>query len=222
MPGIEKHERVLEPITGRVELRVLRWLASKTPERYGPDTLTVIGIVGSIVIFVGYWLTRFDSTFLWLASAGFVVNWFGDSLDGTLARYRKAERPKYGFFVDHTVDVGSEALVFLGIGLSPYARFDVACLGLVGYLMLSVYIYVRTAVDGVFKISYGGIGPTELRIIIILANTAIFFFGNPSFSFAGQTLTVLDGALLAVAAGLMSVFLVQATSHALRLRKVGE
>jgi phosphatidylglycerophosphate synthase len=222
MPAIEDHKRQHEPITGPLERRALRWLASKTPERYGPDTLTVIGIVGSLVIFGGYALTRLDPAFLWLASLGFVLNWFGDSLDGTLARFRKTERPKYGFFVDHTVDVGSEALVFLGLGVSPYARFDIACLGLIGYLMLSVYVYVRTAVDGVFKLSYGGVGPTELRIIVVLANTAIFFWGNPTFAVLGQTLSVLDAVLAFVAVALASVFVVVSLSHALKLRAVGK
>jgi phosphatidylglycerophosphate synthase len=222
MEKIEDHRRQHQPITGPLERRALAWFASKTPARFGPDTMTLIGIVGSVVIFVGYALTRLDSAFLWLASAGFVLNWFGDSLDGTLARYRKAERPKYGFFVDHTVDAVSEALVFLGLGVSPYARFDIAALGLVGYLMLSVYVYVRTAVDGVFKLSYGGIGPTEMRIIVVLANTAIFFWGNPAFTVAGFQLSVLDAVLAIVAVGLVSVFVMSSLAHAVRLARIGE
>ena len=219
---IESHERVHEPLLGPLERPALQWLAARVPARFGPDTMTVIGIVGAAVIFAAYALTNVYPAFLWLANLGFVINWFGDSLDGTLARYRRAERPKYGFFVDHTVDALSEALVFLGLGLSPFVRFDVACMGLVGYLMLSVYIYVRTAVDGVFKISYGGVGPTELRVLIVLANTAIFFFGNPEIDFGVASATVLDLVVSVVAFGLFAVFLTSVLLHALRLARLGE
>ncbi|GAB4277057.1 MAG: hypothetical protein Kow0056_08150 [Coriobacteriia bacterium] len=222
MGGIEEHTRQHQPMTGPAERRILAWLAARMPERVGPDTLTTIGVIGSVVTFVGYVLTRVDAAYLWLASLGFVINWFGDSLDGTLARYRKKERPKYGFFVDHTVDAVSEALVFLGIGLSTYARLDAAALALIGYMMVSVYVYVRTAVDGVFKLSYGGFGPTELRILIVCVNTLVFFFGAPTFTVAGQTLSVLDAALLVVAAALFCVFAYSTLTHALRLARAGE
>ena len=108
------------------------------PAWMSPDLLTLIGILGAVIIFAGYALTKVNSIFVWLASIGFVVNWFGDSLDGTLARYRKIERPKYGFFVDHTVDAFSQLLIFVGLGLSIYVSFSVAALALTGYLLMII------------------------------------------------------------------------------------
>jgi phosphatidylglycerophosphate synthase len=108
---------------------------------------------------------------------GYVVNWFGDSLDGTLARYRHIERPVFGFFLDHTVDAVNEVMIFLGLGLTPYISFNVASLTLVAYLLLSVLVFVRTYVVGEFKISYGKLGPTEIRVLAILLNTGMYFGG---------------------------------------------
>jgi phosphatidylglycerophosphate synthase len=173
MRDIHSHKRVLDTFTGPVERPLLRWLAAHMPAWVTPDWLTAVGVIGGMVILVGYWLTGIDPNFLWLANLGFVINWFGDSLDGTLARYRHAERPIYGFYIDHAVDAYVEIMIFLGLGLSPYVRFDLACLALIGYLLLSVLVYVRTCVRGEFVISYGRLGPTEARLIAMSANTLV-------------------------------------------------
>jgi archaetidylinositol phosphate synthase len=207
MHEIEDHERVLDTISGPVERPLLRWLAARLPEWVTPDILTGIGVLGALVIFFSYWLTRFDKNFLWLACLGFVINWYGDSLDGTLARYRSIERPKYGFYIDHTVDAFNEVLVFLGIGLSPYVRFDLACLALIGYLLLSVLVYIRTCVKGEFVISYGRLGPTEARLIAIAASVLVFFVGNPTLTFFSLTLTVYDWIVILVILLLGGIFI---------------
>ena len=178
------------------------------------------GVIGSLVTFAGYALTNFHNGYLWLATLGFVINWFGDSLDGTLARYRKIERPLYGFFIDHTVDVIDEALVFLGLGLSPYVRFDLACLALIGYLMLSVLVYIRTCVKGEFTISYGGLGPTEARMIAITANTIIFFVGNPAYRLFGQVFSLYDWIAIGVTVLLASIFILSTIKQAQVLSQV--
>ncbi len=174
-----EHKRVNKILLGALERPALQWLAKKMPAWVSPDLLTAVGFVGSLLIFAGYVLTNKHAGFLWLASFGFVLNWFGDSLDGTLARHRKIERPRYGFFVDHTIDAMAEVLVFLGIGLSPYVDFELATLALVGYLLMSILVYVNTYVSGEFRISYISLGPTEMRALAILTNVAIFFIGNP-------------------------------------------
>lgn len=175
----QNHTRINNTLLGSVEKKALLWLAARMPAWVVPDTLTAIGLLASVLIFFSYALTIYNRAFLWLASFAFLIQWFGDSLDGTLARYRKIERPRYGFFVDHIIDTVSEALIFLGLGLSPYLDFNLAMLALVGYLLLGTYVYLVTYVNGVFRISYARLGPTETRLLAVLANTVVFFAGNP-------------------------------------------
>ncbi|MBA7716685.1 hypothetical protein ES703_125760 [subsurface metagenome] len=151
-----------------------------------------------------------------------MINWFGDSLDGTLARYRKIERPKYGFFVDHTVDAMSTLLVVFGLGLSPYVRFEIACLALISYLLMSVLVYIRTYVDGVFKISYGKFGPTEVRLIVIIANTVIYFVGNPVITLWFGAISIYDLIAGIVAALLAVIFVFSTIKQARELAKLKE
>jgi len=208
------HERVNDIFLGRLERPALQWLARHLPDRATPDVLTYIGIAGSVLTFAGYWASSLSAWFLWLASLGLVINWFGDSLDGTVARYRHIERPRYGYFVDHAVDGVSETLVALGLGLSPYVSFSVAAVALVGYLLMSVYVYLTTYVRGVFQLSYGRVGPTEVRAIIIVFNAILFFAGIHSISTPIGTVVVYDLAIGALAAALIIVFLVSVIREA--------
>jgi phosphatidylglycerophosphate synthase len=217
-----KHKRVNDILFGPLERPALQWLAAHSPGWMTPDILTLIGIIGALVIFAGYVLSGSNPAFLWLASLGFVINWYGDSLDGTLARYRKIERPKYGFFVDHTVDAFGQLWILAGIGLSPYVSFSVAMLALVGYLMMSVLVYVTTFVTGEFKISYGKLGPTEIRVIAILANVAFFFGGVRMIEFSFGTYPVYDLLILAIALLLIGIFTVTTASRAYELSKIDE
>jgi phosphatidylglycerophosphate synthase len=219
---IQKHQRVNEPLTAPVERPALQWLARTSPEWITPDVLTTLGVIGSVMCFVGYWLSNQSAWWLWFVNLGFIVNWYGDSLDGTLARYRKIERPKFGFYIDHTVDAVSEFLVIIGIGMSPYMRIDIAAFALIGYLLMSVHVYVRTAVEGVFKISYGIFGPTELRLIIMAVNVAIFFAQDFFLSELAWGLTPFDLVGIVLAVALAAVFLVTSMQHAVRLAAEGK
>jgi len=219
MSDIKDHERVNDILLGPLERPALQWLAAHMPAWMTPDILTGIGTFGAVLIALSYWLTNYSEWFLWLASLGFVINWFGDSLDGTLARFRKIERPKYGFFIDHTVDALNETIIFLGFGLSPYLKFEIACLALIGYLLMSVLVYVSTAVSGVFKISYGKLGPTEIRAIAILINTFIFFFGNPTINLPTGGTTIIDLAALIIALALFLIFIGSSLQQARQLAK---
>ena len=222
MAKSESHKRVNDILLGPLERPALHWLAAHMPSWVNPDILTVIGIIGAITIFAGYVLSNVAPAFLWLASFGFLVNWFGDSLDGTVARYRKIERPKYGFFVDHTVDAFGQLLIFGGLGLSPYVSFDVASMALVGYLLVSIYVYVNTYVTGVFKISYGKFGPTEIRMIAILANLLFFFVGVKVISFEFGEVSIYDILVLGIAVVLILIFVVSTARRALELGRLGK
>lgn len=192
MNTTENHKRETETILSFIEKPALNWLAKNLPSYFTPDVLTALGLIGSILTGLGYALSLFNDYYLWLSSLGLLVNWFGDSLDGTIARFRHIERPKYGFFIDHTLDSVSMVLIGIGVGLSPHARFDFVLIALVSYLLMSILVYIKTFVHGVFKISYFGFGPTEVRLFIILLNIILFYFGSGNFHILGFDLTFLD------------------------------
>ena len=182
MPKVEKHTRENDILLGFLERPALKWLAAHMPAWVTPDVLTWTGILASVLVFISYVLTRISPHFLWLASFGFIMNWFGDSLDGTLARYRHIERPRYGFLVDHWVDAISVVLIFMGLGISPYVDLVVACMGIIVYLLISIMVYLITYVTGVFQITSAKFGPTEARALAVILNTVIFFIGPRTFS----------------------------------------
>jgi phosphatidylglycerophosphate synthase len=217
--AVEQHSRVNRILLGPLERPALKWLAEHMPRWMTPDILTGIGFAGAVLIAVSYYLTNYNPAFLWLASFGFVVNWFGDSLDGTLARFRHIERPRYGFFLDHTLDSASETIIFIGLGLSPYVNLNLAFLALVGYLLLSIFVFISTYVSGEFKISYGRFGPTEIRAVAILANTLIFFMGNPVVQILNWNIQLYDLLLGFITVVLYSIFIV---STILRARQLNE
>jgi phosphatidylglycerophosphate synthase len=210
----EAHTRINDILLGPLERPALHWLATHMPAWITPDGLTGLGMAASILIFISYALTNVNHAFLWLASVGFILNWFGDSLDGTLARTRKIERPKYGFFVDHTIDAMSEVLVFLGIGFSPYVDFKIACLALVGYMLVSNLVYITTYVKGVFRISYIKIGPTEMRVLAVITNTVVFFIGNPMINLSFTVISLYSLVALGVSLLLFGGFVVMAIIQA--------
>lgn len=181
MSDIKDHKRVNDIFFGPLERPALRWLAEHLPAWVTPDMMTVVGISGSLIITLGYVLSNYHPAFLWLATFGFIINWFGDSLDGTLARFRHIERPKYGFYIDHVTDVLTEIITILGLGLTPYVKFSVAAMFCIAYITMSVMVYVRMNVTGEFKISYGKLGPTEARVLGILLNTGMFFGGLTTY-----------------------------------------
>lgn len=167
--------RIQTSLLNGVEKKALVWLAERQPRWVDSDMLTYIGHMGAVIIALGYILSTYSVHFLWLSCLGFVVNWYGDSLDGTLARVRKQQRPIYGYYLDHTMDAINEALMFMGVGLSPFMRFDLSCILLVVYLMLTLNVSINAHLKGEFKLTYAKLGPTELRVICIIANALLVF-----------------------------------------------
>lgn len=155
------------------ERRLLRALAERVPPFLRPNHFTVFGTVGAAGTGIAYALTIYDANWLWVASLMLALNWLGDSLDGTLARVRHLERPRYGYYLDHIVDAFSTIAIGIGLGLSPYVDFGVAMGLVLVYLVLSINVYLESSVFGVFKLSYGRIGPTEVRLLLIAVNAAL-------------------------------------------------
>lgn len=199
-------ERIGGFLLAKPEKRLLEALARKLPRWILPDDLTALGVLASLSICGAYALSNNDATWLWAASALLLVQWLGDSLDGTLARVRKIERPTYGYYIDHLVDAISTAAIGIGLGLSPYMLLSTGTLIVVGYLVLSINVYLESFAFGRFKIGYGYVGPTEMRLILIGLNTALALGSGLGFKLVGLTLTPLDVIGLAIV-GAMTLML---------------
>ena len=163
--------RIQTSILNAVEKKVLVWLAQRQPKWMTSDILTYIGTFGAVIIAAGYILASVNINFLWLSSLGFVINWYGDSLDGTLARVRNRQRPIYGYYIDHTVDCINEFMIFMGIGLSGLMHLELALMILAVYFMLTINVSINAHLKNEFKLTYACMGPTEFRLIMIVVNT---------------------------------------------------
>jgi phosphatidylglycerophosphate synthase len=205
-------------ILARPEAWALEWIARRVPRWVLPDHLTVLGVLAAIGIAAAYVLSNGDPLWLWAASGLLVVHWLGDSLDGTLARVRRIERPRYGYYLDHLVDAVATALIGIGLGLSPHMLLATGLFIVVAYLVLSINTYLETNVLGVFSLGYGRLGPTEARIGLIAVNTVLALGLLPPFTVAGVGLGVLDLAGVAIAVLMLAGLAVRAARN---LRELG-
>ena len=192
-------------LLAKPEKRALRAIARRLPRWVLPDDLTALGVLAAVAICVAYQLSNDSSAWLWVASALLVVHWFGDSLDGTLARVRGIQRPRYGYYLDHLVDAVSTALIGLGLGLSPHMLLSVGTLLVVAYLVLSINVYLESQALGRFSIGYGLIGPTEVRVLLIALNTTLALGLDLRVDVFGTTVTALDAAAVVIAAVMVAL-----------------
>lgn len=206
-PGGFKITRIQGNMVARKERQLLNWLCARLPNWVTPDGLTMFGVFGAVLTFASYVASRADPAFLWLASLGYVMHWFGDSLDGSLARFRRIERPIYGYFVDHTVDAVTNLLLMSGIGFSLDVRMDAALFALLGYYLLCMYVFIKNHLSGVLQLSFIGFGPTELRICLVAITTAMFFFGRVGFTLGGAFFSWYDAILIFAGFAFLLVFL---------------
>jgi len=199
-PKAASHERKSIFALARFERWALPRLAAALPRWVVPDHLTFLGVLAATGIAVSYALSNRSEIWLWVASALLVVHWFGDSLDGTLARVRKIERPRYGYYLDHLTDAYSTTAIGIGLGLSPYMLLSVGLAIVIAYLVLSINVYLETHTLGEFQFGYGWMGPTEARVILIGLNTLALFRPPLPFHVGVVGATVFDviGAMLAV------------------------
>lgn len=209
--------RIQQNLLARSERRLLTWLCGRMPPWVSPDLLTTIGMIGAAIVFFGYAASGSDPAWLWLAIGGFVVQWFGDSMDGSLARFRHIERPSYGYFIDHSCDGFATLLIMAGMGLSPYVRFDVAMIALVGYLLMAIHAFLLAKVVNKLRLSYANFGPTELRLVLIAVTLAMIALGpEPGMFGAISGFDILIGGAGTILIGL---FIVETLRTARRLAK---
>jgi phosphatidylglycerophosphate synthase len=212
--------RVQENILARQERRLLNWICPRLPDWVTPDKLTILALIAAVIIFAGYALSGLERDWLWASVAGYVLHWFGDSLDGSLARFRSIERPRYGYFVDHSADVLGALFIVGGIGLTPFVRLDIALIALAGYYMLAAHAFLAARVVGELNLTYISAGPTELRLMLIGLTIAMFIFGHGGPRLGG--LGPFDVFTAGVGAVLITLFVVQTLAMAKRLARQGE
>jgi phosphatidylglycerophosphate synthase len=202
------------------ERRVLRWIAARLPRGWMPDHLTIIGVIGALTIGAGYALSARHPAWLWLATFGLAVNWFGDSLDGTLARVRQIERPKYGYYIDHMVDAFNTAVIGAGIGFSPYVSLPLAMLLVILYLCLSINVYLESSVHGQFDLGFGIVGPTEVRILQALLNAVLFAVVVWTEASEAAIVRVANGVVAVVCGGLTFALVARFRINLIRLSRL--
>jgi archaetidylinositol phosphate synthase len=206
MPSITETRRVQESWTACAEKQALLWLAGRTPEWIGPDHLTLLGLAAQIGAGLCYGLARRNQILLLGVILCLALNWLGDSLDGTLARARQRQRPRYGFYVDHMVDSFGALALMGGLAFSGYMLPWIAIGLLVAFLMLSIQSYLATHALGEFHLSFWRFGPTELRLLLIGGNLALLW--KPRVHFLGEYYKLFDvgGAIGLAGMAIMLVF----------------
>ena len=213
--GFRDAKRTQEAITAPMERRALAWLAERTPAWIGPDHLTALGFAAQFLAGVCYALARWSSLGLAGATIFIAVNWLGDSLDGTLARYRRRLRPRYGFYVDHMIDTFGAIFLMAGLAASGYVHWQVSAALLTAFLALSIETYLAAYTLGDFRLSRGWFGPTEIRILMAMGNAGLLFW--PRVRLLGGEFLLLDVGGAIAAAAMLGMAVAAAVRNTRRL-----
>jgi archaetidylinositol phosphate synthase len=203
---------MVNSILGRYEAPALQWLCRRIPLFVVPNHLTLLGLGGGIIIFIGFALSNLDIACLWVVIFGLFLNWVGDSLDGSLARFRGCERRKYGYFTDHMTDAITMTLVGVGASLSPYLSSVSSLSVLIAYLLLTLFSALEAKVRGDMRIAFCNVGPTEFRIVLGILVVCVFVFPDAAIHAWGESWNLYDAALLAMAASMVTVCVFSALS----------
>lgn len=197
--------RVNQSLTARFEKNALEWMAHRAPQWLTSDQLTILGLTAQIGAGFCYAMSRYNRYALLAASVCLVLNWFGDSMDGTLARVRRQQRPRYGFYVDHMVDIFGAVALMCGMGYSGFLHWQTAIAMLIAFLLLAGESYLATYTLSRFQFSQGIFGPTEIRILLVIGNFALL--RNPYATLFGQKVLLFDlgGSIAAVSMFVMAV-----------------
>jgi archaetidylinositol phosphate synthase len=210
--------RVQQALTAGVERKLLIWMAERLPRSINSDHLSGLGFAAQFLAGVSYALAGWNRWWLVAATFFIVLNWFGDSLDGTLARHRNQQRPRYGFYVDHMIDTFGASFLMGGLALSGYLHWHVAIGMLIAFLVLSIEVYLATYTLGTFQLSYGIFGPTEIRILLAVGNVVLFY--KPMVHAFGSPYRLFDvGGVIAIAAMLI-ITLISTVKHTVALYRL--
>ena len=206
--------------TAKAEEKAKEWICPRLPLWVTPDILTGIGIVGIIMVALGYILGFINNIYLILVVLGLVIHWFGDSFDGSIARYRKKTRPNYGYYIDKVVDAVAIIIFALGIGLSGYVKIEIALLFACAYLALMIHADLVVHVQNQCKYSFGGFGPTEVRIVGVIFAGYMYFAEVKYFDILGHMLTQYDFGVLAISIIMMIILIVSIIKKGIELDKL--
>ncbi len=207
--------RVNEALTARIEKRALVWMAERAPGWVSSDGLTLLGLGAQIGAGICYALARYDRRALLLVIVCVVLNWLGDSLDGTLARVRQQQRPRYGFYVDHMVDVFGSVALMCGLGCSGLLHWQTAIAMLIAFLLLSSESYLATYTLSCFELSQGLFGPTEIRLLLIAGNVALL--RSPYSTLFGHRMLLFDVGGVIAAVGMFAMVIFVTVRHTVQL-----
>ena len=207
-------------ITAKIEERAKEWICPRLPMWVTPDLLTGIGVIGYVLTAMGFILGFMNRYYLILVVLGLIINWFGDSFDGSIARYRKKTRPNFGYYIDHIIDSVSVLIFSLGLGLSGYVKIEIALIFGIMYLLIMAHVELVTYVQNEFKYSMGLVGPTEMRIIAIIFTTVIFFLPVRYFDVLGHMLTQYDFAVLGISLIMFVVVIVSILQKGIELDRI--
>jgi len=204
--GFAPARRVNQALTARMEKRALQWMAERAPDWLTSDQLTLLGLAAQIAAGLCYALARFDRYALLGVVVCLALNWLGDSMDGTLARVRRQQRPRYGFYVDHVVDIFGSTALMCGLACSGFLHWQTAIAMLIAFLLLAGESYLATYTLSCFELSQGIFGPTEIRILLVIGSLALL--RSPYATVFGHTLLLFDvgGTIAAVSMFAMVIF----------------
>lgn len=207
--------RVNHALTASVEKRALKWMAERAPNWLSSDQLTVLGLSAQIGAGICYGLSRYNRQALLLVTLCLVINWFGDSMDGTLARTRGQQRPRYGFYVDHMVDIFGSIALMCGLGYSGMLHWQTAIAMLIAFLLLSSESYLASYTLSCFELSQGIFGPTEIRILLIIGNLALL--RSPYSVLLGHRILLFDLGGTITAISMFAMAILVTVRHAAQL-----
>jgi archaetidylinositol phosphate synthase len=188
--GFVRALRVHKSLTAAVEKRLLVWMAERTPKAISSDHLTALGFISQLLAGAAYAFAAWYPPALWLVNFFLVLNWLGDSLDGTLARVRNQQRPRYGFYVDHMADMFGALALMAGLACSGYVHWQISAGMLVCFYLLSIESYLATYTMGHFHLSHGIFGPTEIRVLLAVGNTVLLV--HPYVEVASRRFLLFD------------------------------